>query len=121
VTDKDFCAKQIARFSGLINFPDSREAKIELVYALQAFETQQQAEKFVSDWIASETLTPLPAMIRKLAYAAQEEHAKKSASSDCPLCNGTGWAREIRRKRGNPSMPIREYEYAVPCKCGGKA
>jgi hypothetical protein len=120
VIEKEFAVKQIARFSGLINFPDGREAKQELVSALQNFATQELASAFVSDWISSESLSPLPVSIRRGAFEANErENTSWLEKKKCPECYGSGYRLEKRRVRALPQMPEREYEYAVKCVCVG--
>lgn len=118
--DKDVAAKQIARLSGLAHFPETREAKLELVYALQCFATQELASAFISDWVGSENLSPFPASIRRAAFEANERNnIDWLERKKCPDCSGSGYRVEKRRARPLPQMAEREYEYAVKCRCSG--
>lgn len=115
IDDKKFCEKQIARFSGLAGWPEGREARNELVCALQSFETQGQAERFVSDWLSMQSFCPKPAEIRIAARAENERNntawldAKK-----CQNCSGSGF-RMVRRPHTVPGCGTNTYDFAERC------
>lgn len=74
MTEKPFAKEQVQRFAGLDKFPHGqREAVEELIYAVQSFDTQEQAKKYVNDWLARERECPKPADIRRTAWALEEQ------------------------------------------------
>lgn len=114
--DNKFCSDQAKRFAGLINYPAETAAKREIALAIQCFATEGQAEAFVDGWIANESLSPLPAAIRKAAYEAKEaENADWLENKRCPDCSGSGYRLETRVARALPGMAVMHYEFAVLC------
>jgi len=100
-------AKSLARkFSGLDFYPPEKEGVAELVTALQSFETNQQAERFVTDWMKYQSECPKPATIRKVAYDLQAA-TERTAGKACPLCGGLGFIHTERKG----------MDFSTPCKC----
>lgn len=109
--DKTLCTNEIAKLSGLDFWPQSREAKAELVSALQHFDTNQKAQKWVSDWLTYQTQCPKPAEIREAAYREQGQTQR-----GCSKCGGRMFIHEQRQIDGKP------FDFSAMCDCHpGKA
>lgn len=122
IDDKKFVEKQVNRMSQLPGFPRETEAKRELAFALQVFSTEGHARAFVDDWIAHESVCPLPAAIRKLANEQiDRENLDWVEAKKCPDCSGSGFRMEKRKSRPLPGMQFRDYDCAVPCDHRGVA
>jgi hypothetical protein len=116
IEDKELSKKQISRLSGLDQFPREREAILELVFALQNFATQQQAESFITDWLSTAHSCPKPADIRIAARDAKvNENLGWLEKKQCPHCYGSGYRMVIRQQRAMPSMQVMDYEFAEKC------
>ena len=90
--DESFAREQVARLSGLDQFPKASAAIKELMLALQAAKTKAIAEQVISTVLEVSTSDnprcPLPADIRRLVWERNEAEGTKPR---CPRCGGTGW------------------------------
>jgi hypothetical protein len=122
INDKAFAERQIKRLSQMQRFPKEREAQRELCFALMAFPTQESAEAWISDYLASETETPFPRTIRLAAQdVEQRDNLTWLEKKQCPDCYGSGFRLKRRVMRAVPGMTLSGYDFAVPCNhMGGK-
>ena len=104
--DKTFCTNEIAKLSGLDFWPKEREGKLALVTALQHFDTNQKAQKFISDWLTYQTQCPKPAEIREAAYREQGDRPH-----GCTRCAGRMFVSERRVIDG------KYYDFSAMCEC----
>lgn len=118
---------QIRRLKGFHGWEDWRDELRNVLW--REAESDAHAERIVNDVLKTRlpnekgfTPCPAPAEFALLCGEAPRRaptQERSTARRDCEFCNGTGWVREIRRTRANPSMALRDYEYAVKCRCSG--
>ena len=115
IESKEFCKSQVSRLAGLGSFPGGKESIAELVIALQAFDTQEQAEAWVSGYLSTETFCPVPATIRRAAYDTKEhENTAWLEAKRCPDCGGSGF-RLVRRTVTVAGVGTNTYDFATRC------
>ncbi len=85
------CRDQIARFDGMEGYPRSESAIEDLIEALEAAATEEQAIGVIyslKETADERTRCPTAATIRRAVYDAQESQRK--ALQKCSACDGTG-------------------------------
>lgn len=118
--ENKFCSNETKRFAGLPGYPDETGARREIALAIQCFTSEQQARKFVDEWLAHEVRCPLPATIRKAAFDSKDrENTSWLESKRCPDCSGSGFRMVTLMKRAQPAMASAPYEFAVKCDHSG--
>lgn len=87
--DKKTAGALTQRFSGLDYFPNSKEALVDLIYAVQVADTPEIAEVIIAEWMAYQTQCPKAAQMRALMYEANQK--RKEHLAKCPTCGGSGF------------------------------
>lgn len=106
----EFATTQIARLSGLPNWPRFDEARLELVNALRTTARSEAHAKNAIDELVRSARCPTPDEVIRTTWGLLTDDEYRQ----CARCGGSGWVHTERIISG-----VR-YDFSAPCrKCRG--